>query len=143
MENPAAVALTLVILVSLAPAQKPPETLFRDLENKIAHAFITKDATQLNKLLTSDYVSVGGSGQMWSRAEIIDAFVSGRRAVSAPEIGKITVRQYADTAIVVGFFAMSGKDGDKDISGRYAFTRVYRKDAGEWRAVSFEATPVR
>jgi hypothetical protein len=38
---------------------------------------------------------------------------------------------------------MSGKDGNDDISGRYAFTRVYKKDAGEWRAVSFQATPVK
>jgi ketosteroid isomerase-like protein len=138
-----ALALTLLIFVSLAAAQATPEKLFRDLENQIAHAVIAKDAAQLNKLYASDYVSVGGTGQIWSRAEIVEACVSGRRAIRDAQIEKITVRQYGDNAIVVGFFTMSGKDGDKDISGRYAFTRVYKRDFGEWHALSFQATPVK
>jgi ketosteroid isomerase-like protein len=142
MKGALAIALTLLISVSLASAQETPEKHFRDLENRIAHAVIAKDAAQLNKLYTSDYISVGGAGQIWSRAEIIDACTSGKRAISAAQIEKITVRQYADTAIVVGFFTMSGKDGDRDISGRYAFTRVYKKESSEWRALSFQATLV-
>jgi ketosteroid isomerase-like protein len=143
MKTSIVIGLTLLISVSLAFAQDAPEKVFRDLENQIAHAVIAKDAAQLNKLYASDYVSVGGTGQIWSRAEIVEACVSGRRAIRDAQIEKITVRQYPDTAIVVGFFTMSGKDGDKDISGRYVFTRVYKKESAEWRAVSFQATPAK
>jgi ketosteroid isomerase-like protein len=143
MKSAIAIALTLLISVSLAFAEETPEKLFRDLENQIAHAVIAKDTTQLNKLFTSDYVSVGGAGQIWSKVEVIDGLTRGSRAITAAQIEKITVRQYADTAIVVGFLTMSGKDGDKDISGRYAFTRVYKRESGEWHAVSFQATLVK
>jgi uncharacterized protein (TIGR02246 family) len=143
MKSAIAIALTLLISVSAVLAEDPPEKLFRDLENQIAHAVIAKDADQLNKLYATDYTSVGGAGQIWSKTEIIDACTRGQRIISAAQIEKITVRLYTDTAIVVGFLTMSGKDGNRDISGRYAFTRVYRKESGEWRAVSFQATPVK
>jgi ketosteroid isomerase-like protein len=143
MKSAIAIAVTLLISISLAFAEETPEKLFRNLETRIAQAAIAKDATQLNKLYASDYISVGGAGQIWSKAEVIDSLTSGRRAITAAQVEKITVRQYADTAIVVGTLTMSGKDGDKDITGRYAFTRVYKRDSGEWHAVSFQSTPVK
>jgi hypothetical protein len=45
--------------------------------------------------------------------EVIDGLSKGTRAIRAAEIEKITVRQYGDTAVVVGFLTMSGKSGDK------------------------------
>jgi Domain of unknown function (DUF4440) len=59
------------------------------------------------------------------------------------KIEKITVRQYDDFTIVVGLVTVEGKEGDRDISGRYAFTRVYKNNSGEWQAVTFQATPVK
>ena len=41
--------------------------------------------------------------------------------------------------IVVGSM---GHDGDRDISGRYHYTRVYNRRAGEWKIVSFEASRI-
>lgn len=143
VNNAVAVALTVMISVSVAFAENSDEKVFRDLENRIAHAVIAKDGAELSKLYTSDYVTVGSTGQIRSKAEVIDAVTSGKRSVSAAQIEKVTVRQYGDMAIVVGFLTMSGKDGDKDMSGRYAFTRVYRRESGEWHAVSFQATPVK
>jgi len=143
VKNTLAIALTLLSLVPLTLADETSDKLFRVLENQIAHAVIAKDTAQLNNLYADDYISVGGAGQIWSKAELIDALTQGKRAISSAQIEKITVRQYTDTAIVVGFLTMSGKDADKDIGGRYAFTRVYRRDAGKWRAVSFQSTPVK
>lgn len=130
MKNSISIALALLISVSLALAHETPEKVFLDLENRIAHAVIAKDGAELNKLYTSDYVTVGSTGQIRSKAEVIDAVTSGRRAVSAVQIEKITVRQYGDTAIVVGFLTMSGKDGDKDISGHYALCLHARLQKG-------------
>ena len=143
MKTVIAIALSLLMFVPIALAQGTAEQIFRELENRISHAVITKDASEMNKLFASDYTSVGVSGQIRSRAEIIEAYSSGRLAISTAQTEKITVRQYGDIAIVVGFITVSGKDGGTDISGRYAFTRVYKRDSSEWRAVSFQATPVR
>ena len=88
MKNAIAPVLTMVIYASLGFGQEIPEKVFRDLENQIARAVIAKDAAQLTKLYTSDYITVGGAGQIWSKAEIINAFTSGGRVVSAPKSRK-------------------------------------------------------
>jgi len=143
MKSAIAIALTLLMSVPIAFAEGTSDQVFRDLENRISHAVMTGDAAEMNKLFASDYTSVGVSGKIRLRAEVIDAYSSRRLAISAAQTEKITVRQYGDIAIVVGFITVSGKEGDTDISGRYAFTRVYKRDSGEWRAVSFQATLVK
>jgi hypothetical protein len=35
-----------------------------------------------------------------------------------------------------------GKNGDRDISGRFRYTRVYSNRDGQWRIVSFEASRI-
>jgi ketosteroid isomerase-like protein len=143
MKRAIAICLIQLIFVSLAIAGDAAEQVFRGLENRISHAVMTKDAAEMNKLFASDYTSVGVSGKIRSKTEVIDAYASGNLAISAAQIEKITVREYTDIAIVVGFLTISGKDGDRDVSGRYAFTRVYKKDSSEWHAVSFQATLVK
>jgi ketosteroid isomerase-like protein len=143
MRTTIAVFLTLAMLVPLAFAQSPTDKVFLELENRISHAVVTRNAAEMNELFASDYTSVGVSGQIRSRAEVIEAYSNGRLALSASQTGKMTVRQYGDIAVVVGLVTVSGTDGGTDISGRYAFTRVYKRDSGEWRAVTFQATVVK
>ena len=140
MKNCIATILALIVFVPAAVSADSPDRVFRDLEGRISHAVITRDVTEMTKLFADDYTSVGISGQIRSRAEIIEAYSSGRLAISAVQTGTITVRQYGDIAIVIGFVTVSGKDGGTDISGRYAFTRAYRRDSSGWRAISFQAT---
>ena len=101
MKSAALIALTLMS-ISLV-AQDASEQAFRDLENRISHAVMTKDATEMNKLFASDYTSVGIYGRIRSKAEVMEASSSGRLAISTAQVEKLTVRKYGDIAIVVGF----------------------------------------
>jgi uncharacterized protein (TIGR02246 family) len=143
MKSVIAIALIMLISVSLAVAEDTPDQVFRDLENRISHAVMTKDPAEMNKLFASDYTSIGVSGKIRSRAEVIAAYSSGTLAISTAHTDKIAVRRYGDIAIVVGSITVSGKEGSTDISGQYAFTRVYKRDSSEWLAVSFQATLVK
>jgi uncharacterized protein (TIGR02246 family) len=143
MKTVVAMILILLMSVPIAFAEGTGDQVFRELENRISHAVMTGDAAEMNKLFASDYTSVGVSGKIRSRAEVIEAYSSRTLAISTAQTEKITVRQYGDIAIVVGFITVSGKEGGTDITGRYAFTRVYKRESGEWRAVSFQATPVK
>jgi len=138
-----AVAVALALMISVALAENSDEQVFRDLENRISHSVMTRDVAEMGSLFASDYTSVGVSGHIRSKTEVIEAYSSGRLAIATAQTGKMTVRQYGDVAIVVGLLTVSGKEGSTDISGQYAFTRVYKRDAGKWLAVSFQATPVK
>jgi uncharacterized protein (TIGR02246 family) len=143
MKTGIAIILCLLMSFPIASAESTSDQVFRDLENRISHAVMTRDAAEMNKLFASDYTSVGVSGRIRSRAEVIEAYSNGRLALSASQTDKMSVRQYGDIAVVVGFVTVSGTDGGTNISGRYAFTRVYKQDSGEWRAVTFQATLVK
>ena len=143
IKNAGGVVLILMISVALAFAETSDEQVFRDLENRISHAVMTKDVAEMGNLFANDYTSVGVSGHIRSRAEVLEAYSSGRIVIATAQTGKMTVRQYGEVAVVVGLITVSGKEGSTDISGQYAFTRVYRRDAGKWLAVSFQATLVK
>jgi ketosteroid isomerase-like protein len=138
-----AVALILLAAVQFGIAGDTDEQVFRDLENRISHAVMTRDVAEMGSLFASDYTSVGVSGHIRSKSEVIEAYSGGRITIATAQTGKLTVRQYGDMAVVVGLITVSGKEGSTDISGQYAFTRVYKRDAAKWLAVSFQATPVR
>jgi ketosteroid isomerase-like protein len=142
MKKLLAVALALIMFVPIASAAAVPDQVFLDIERRISHAVVARDASEMSDIFADDYTSIGVSGQIRSRSEIIQAYSSGGLLISASEGENLKVRQYGDFAIVVGFVRISGKDGAKDITGRYAFTRVYRLESKHWRAVSFQATPV-
>ena len=143
MKRAIAVALILLAAAQFGVAGDTDEQVFRDLENRISHAVMTRDVAEMGSLFASDYTSVGVSGHIRSRADVIEAYSSGRVAIATAQTGKMTVREYGDVAIVVGLITVSGKEGSTDISGQYAFTRVYKRDAGKWLAVSFQATLVK
>jgi ketosteroid isomerase-like protein len=59
----------------------------------------------------------------------------------------VKVRVYGDAAVVTGRATIKGQlktgaDSAQDISGQYRYTRVYVKQQGQWRLVSFQFAPV-
>jgi hypothetical protein len=135
--------LTLMMCAQIAAAEGPSDQTFRDLEAQILHATLTKDAAQIDKLLASDYVSVGLSGQVRSKAAIVESYSSKGFAISSATEDKVTIRRYEGMAIVIGLLTLSGTSNGLDISGTYAFTRVYKRGGNTWLAISYQATPVK
>jgi ketosteroid isomerase-like protein len=128
--------------VSAAVARAGSQQTFSELELKISHAVETHDLKALNNLLADDYISIGVSGQVRSKADVLQAYSHGLTITNVrSKIEK--VRVYGDMAIATGVITMSGKEGSVDISGNYAFTRVYQLRLSKWLAVSFQATPIR
>ena len=50
---------------------------------------------------------------------------SGSLHISQLDLSDIKVRIYGDTAVVTSKADLVGKNGDRDISGRFRYTRVY------------------
>lgn len=136
-------SISLMMFVSVAFAAVTPDQTFRDLESRISHAVISGDVKEMNSLFATNYESVGFSGQVRSKAEVMAAYSGGKLAISDAHEDKTSVRQFGDTAIIIGVLSLTGKDGSADISGRYTFTRVYKRTNGNWQAISFQATPTK
>jgi hypothetical protein len=94
------------------------------LELDWRQAQLSNNISEVDRLLADDYL---GSGSLH---------------ITQLDLSDIKVRIYGDTAVVTSKADLVGKNGDRDISGRFRYTRVYSNRMGQWRIVSFEASRI-
>src|ERR1700761_2156078 len=110
------------------------------LESQWRTALVQNDVATVNRLLADDYLGINPNGTLETKADALAQRRSGTVKISAIEPDNVKVRVYGDTAVVTSRVDVVGHDGDRDISGRYHYTRVYNRRSGEWKIVSFEAS---
>ena len=110
------------------------------LESEWRQALIQNDVTTVNRLLSDDYLGVNANGTLETKADALALRRSGVVKISTIDPDNVKVHVYGDTAVVTSRVSVAGRDGDRDISGTYHYTRVYSFRSGEWKIVSFEAS---
>jgi len=111
-----------------------------NLESQWRMAVVQNDVAAINRLLADDYLGINPNGTLETKADAMAQRRSGTVKISSIEPDNVKIRVYGDTAVVTSQVDVEGRDGDRDISGRYHYTRVYSRRDGEWKVVSFEAS---
>jgi ketosteroid isomerase-like protein len=117
--------------------------LHREIESLEAQwrtAVLQNDVATVNRLLADDYLGINPNGTLETKADALALRRAGTMKISSIDPINIKVRVYGDTAVVTSQVQLEGHDGERDISGRYHYTRVYSHRSGEWKVVSFEAS---
>ena len=96
----------------------------------------------VERLLADDYLGISANGTLETKADELTRRRSGSLHITQLDLSDIKVRIYGDTAVVTSKADLVGKNGDRDISGRFRYTRVYSNRDGQWRIVSFEASRI-
>ncbi|MGB8538234.1 MAG: nuclear transport factor 2 family protein [Acidobacteriaceae bacterium] len=112
------------------------------LELDWRQAQITNNVSVVERLLADDYLGISANGTLETKADELSRRRSGSLRITQLDLSDIKVRIYGDTAVVTSKAELVGKNGDRDISGRYRYTRVYSNRDGQWRIVSFEASRI-
>lgn len=110
------------------------------LEAEWRGALVRNDDSTLNRLLADDYLGVNPDGTLETKADALALRRSGALKITRIDPDNIKIHVYGDTAVVSSLVDVDGQEGERDISGRYHYTRVYRRRAGLWKVVSFEAS---
>ena len=121
------------------------DRLHREIENLETQwrtAVLQNDVATVNRLLADDYLGINPNGTLETKADALALQRSGTVKISSIEPGNVKVRVYGDTAVVTSQVSVQGRDGERDIGGRYHYTRVYSRRTGEWKIVSFEASRI-
>ena len=142
-------ALVMAILVltatSIALAQKQSvnrdqrssvEQAIRQLDNERIQAQIGADAVALNRIYADDFIGVGPSGTVRTKAQVISDFTSGDLKFQSIVTDEVQVRVYENTAVETGLSTMIGQDKGKAVPRDTRFTRVWVKQDGRWRLVA-------
>src|ERR1700761_2212454 len=112
------------------------------LELDWRQAQLTNNISTVDRLLADDYLGISANGTLETKADELSRRRAGSLHITQRELSDIKVRIYGDTAVVTSRADVVGKNGDRDVSGRYRYTRVYSNKDGQWRIVSFEASRV-
>jgi ketosteroid isomerase-like protein len=127
------------------PLLHKDDRLHREIENLESQwrtALIQNDVATINRLLADDYLGINPNGTLETKADALAQGRSGTMKISSIDPINMKVRVYGDTAVVTSQVQVEGHDGERDISGRYHYTRVYSHKSGEWKVVSFEASRI-
>jgi uncharacterized protein (TIGR02246 family) len=138
-------AVLILTLASIAPGQEQSanrdqrssvEQAIRQLDNERIQAQISADAAALERIYADDFIGVGPSGTVRTKAQVISDFTSGDLKFQSITTDEVQVRVYENTAVETGLSTMVGQDKGKAVLRDTRFTRVWVKQQGRWRLVA-------
>jgi ketosteroid isomerase-like protein len=112
------------------------EQAIRQLDNERIQAQIGADAVALERIYADDFIGVGPSGTVRTKAQVISDFTSGDLKFQSITTDEVQVRVYENTAVETGLSTMIGRDKGKAVPRDTRFTRVWIKQQGHWRLVA-------
>jgi uncharacterized protein (TIGR02246 family) len=116
--------------------QTSVEDVIRKLDNERIQAQIHADAVALDRIYAEDFIGVGPSGTVRTKAQVISDFTSGNLKFQSITTDEVQVRVYENTAVETGLSTMVGQDKGKAVPRDTRFTRVWVKQRGRWRLVA-------
>ena len=134
-------ALMIASLLAVTPAagQADSSELER-LESVWNSAHRAGDVDALDRIWADDLeVNVPGMTPM-NKAESLAFARAGRMRFERYETSDVKVRVYGDTAVVTGRLQRTRTVGGRQRADDWRFTKVYARQAGAWRVVSFHAS---
>lgn len=111
-------------------------------EEEIAHAHVTLDLAVFERRLHPDYVCIQPGGDVEGKTNTIASLRSGRRHWDLAISDDMDVRQYGDTALVVGRWTARGVNGDTPFDYSARFLSVWIFQAGRWLNLSSQSSAI-
>jgi uncharacterized protein (TIGR02246 family) len=130
---------------SIVPAQeqrapkasgKSVDQAIRQVDHERIQAQIGADAAALDRIYADDFIGIGPSGTVRTKAQVIADFTSGDLKFQSITTDDVRVRVYGNTAVETGRSTMIGQDRGKAVPRDNRFTRVWVKQQRGWRLVS-------
>ena len=110
------------------------------LEMEWRRAQLTNNIPAIEHLLADDYLGISAYGTLETKADVLATRRAGDLKITQMDLSDVKIRIYGDTAVVTSKVDLRGKNGERDVTGRYRYTRVYNNRDGQWKIVSFEAS---
>ena len=112
------------------------DQVIRQVDYERIQAQIGADAAALDRIYANDFIGIGPSGTVRTKAQVIADFTSGDLKFQSITTDDVQVRVYGDTAVETGLSTMIGQDRGKTVPRDTRFTRVWVKQQGHWRLVA-------
>ena len=107
-------------------------------------AYAGRDIETLASILAEDFIFTNASGIVMSRTQYISANIKAPDMTLEIPVSSedVSVRVYAETAVMTSRGAQRGQPFNRDPAVRYRYTDVWVKQQGRWQAVASQATRI-
>jgi ketosteroid isomerase-like protein len=136
---PLLIASALAFVLFQSSLAADTEELMR-LERVWNQAHEKGDAKPLEQLWADDIEIVVPKMAVMTKPEALTFFRSGRMTFDHYETSDLKVRVYGEAAVVTGRLARSRSLLGVTTTDEWRFTKVYARQSGRWRVVSFHAS---
>ena len=118
-------------------AEAPPQDrgeveALKRLGQQMGDAMVARDIATLNQIFADDWVSVGASGKIATKQNLLSDFESFHDTLDSFVLGPMDVLVLGNIASVKGTVTEKRHHGDKDASGEFVYMDLLEKRDGRW-----------
>ena len=118
------------------------EQQVKNLSYEVIAVTMKADTNSLEKLLADDYMAIRSDGALSTKAQEIENVKSSTLKYERDDIQDLNIRVYGHTAIATKLVFFKGTVSGKPLTSTNRVTRVWVKQQGNWKCVSFQSTRV-
>jgi ketosteroid isomerase-like protein len=139
----ALLAPILLALSSSTASAAPPQpsndpgsvNTIKQLEQDMGDAMVRLDLAKLGEIYADDFVTVGSSGKVFTKRDLLADFESSHNRLESFENGPIDVRVFGNVAVAYGSVSEKSLHNGKDVSGNYVWMDLLENRNGKWVVV--------
>jgi ketosteroid isomerase-like protein len=124
-----------IVLADSPQARSQDPTIvetIKKFEQNTGDAMVAGDIDKLNQIYADDWVTVGSSGEIFTKESLLNDFRSGKHKLVSFETGPMDVQVFGDVAIVQASVTEKRLQDGKDISGQFVFMDLLKKRGDKW-----------
>ena len=126
-----------VVLAAAPQPSKDPTVVnaLKELERDMGDAMVRVDIDRLNQIYADDFGTIGSSGKIVTKQDLLTDFQSSHDKLESFETGPMDVQVYGNVAVVHGSVTEKRIRDGKDTSGEFVWMDLLEKRAGKWVVV--------
>ena len=107
----------------------------KQLEQDMGDAMVRVDIDKLNQIYADDFATIGSSGKVITKKDLLQDFESFHDKLVSFENGPMDVQVLGNVAVVQASVNEKRIHDGKDMSGEFVFMDLLEKRAGKWVVV--------
>ena len=115
----------------------------KQLEQDMGDAMLHVDIDKLNQIYADDFATIGSSGKIITKKDLLRDFESFHDKLESFESGPMDVQVFGNVAVVHGGVSEKRIRDGKDTSGEFVWMDLLEKRAGKWVVVRSAGTRVK
>lgn len=126
----------------LADLAKTSAASILALKQRFNSALMERNEKTFDELLADELIHIGFEGQIVGKKEYMSFFKTGAWRYLKYQPSKVSVKVFADAAVVTGRVDRVIRINEVETSGAFAFTHVWSRERNTWRLKSSQVTTV-